>query len=66
MIQPRKERKDLDAYGPTLTFKEVAEILGVSKPTIYTMIHRGQLTPRRLGATRVGFSKREVVAQFGL
>lgn len=60
------KRIDIADFPPMLTFKHLMEILGVSKPTLYKLIARGQLTPRHLGPHRVGFSKREVQAQFGL
>ncbi len=59
-------KKSLEAYGPVLTYRDLEAILGVSRKTLYLLIGRGQLTPRHLGPRRVGFSKREVVAQFGL
>lgn len=60
------EVKGLDEYGPVLTYKDLEKVLGVSRKTLYLLIGRGQLTPRHLGPRRIGFSKREVIAQFGL
>lgn len=49
-----------------VTYKDLTAILGVSRPTLYKMVGRGQLNPRRLGPRRVGFSIKEVKASFGL
>lgn len=61
-----QEAKPLEDYPPILTFAHLREILGVSRPTLYKMIARHQLIVRHLGPRRVGFSKAEVKAQFGL
>lgn len=66
MTDKEVKRTDIADYPPMLSFKHLTQILGVSKPTLYLLIGRGQLTPRRLGPRRVGFSKKEVQAQFGL
>jgi excisionase family DNA binding protein len=34
---------------PLLTVAAVCEVLGVSKPTLYRLIHAGELTPIRVG-----------------
>lgn len=45
---PREERpSSQDSIAVSVT--EAAELLGVSKPTIYGMIRRGELRPRKAG-----------------
>ena len=38
-----------DVLSPLLSINEVAELLGISRPTVYALIHRGQLVPIRVG-----------------
>lgn len=36
------------ALEPLLTVKAVCAVLGVSKPTLYRIVHRGELVPIRV------------------
>jgi excisionase family DNA binding protein len=39
----------VDALSPLLSINEVAQLLGISRPTVYSLIRRGELTPIRVG-----------------
>jgi len=38
-----------DALSPLLSINEVAGLLGISRPTLYALIRRGELVPIRVG-----------------
>jgi excisionase family DNA binding protein len=38
-----------DVLSPLLSINEVAELLGISRPTVYALIRRGELVPIRVG-----------------
>jgi excisionase family DNA binding protein len=38
-----------DVLAPLLSINEVAELLGISRPTVYALIRRGELIPIRVG-----------------
>jgi excisionase family DNA binding protein len=38
-----------DALSPLLSINEVAGLLGISRPTVYALIRRGELVPIRVG-----------------
>ena len=40
---------DADILSPLLSVNEVAELLGISRPTVYALIRRGELVPIRVG-----------------
>jgi len=39
----------VDSLSPLLSINEVAELLGISRPTVYALIRRGELIPIRVG-----------------
>jgi excisionase family DNA binding protein len=47
--------------APLLSINAVAELLGVSRASVYTLIHRGELIPIRVGE-RVRFDPADVRA----
>jgi excisionase family DNA binding protein len=38
-----------DVLSPLLSINEVATLLGISRKTLYALIHRGELVPIRVG-----------------
>jgi len=44
-----------------LTYKQVAELLGVPKGTAYSLVHRHQIPHFRIGGRLVRFSRAEVI-----
>jgi excisionase family DNA binding protein len=48
-----------DALSPLLSINEVAELLGISRPTVYALIRRGDLAPIRVGE-RLRFEQADV------
>ena len=38
-----------DVLSPLLSINEVAGLLGISRPTVYALIRRGELVPIRVG-----------------
>jgi excisionase family DNA binding protein len=48
-----------DVLSPLLSINEVAELLGISRPTVYALIRRGELIPIRVGE-RLRFEKADV------
>jgi excisionase family DNA binding protein len=50
-----------DVLSPLLSVNEVADLLGISRPTVYALIHRGELVPIRVGE-RLRFEPADVRA----
>jgi excisionase family DNA binding protein len=50
-----------DVLSPLLSINKVAELLGISRPTVYALIRRGELVPIRVGA-RLRFETTDVRA----
>jgi excisionase family DNA binding protein len=50
-----------DAIAPLLSINEVAELLGISRPTVYALIRRGGLVPIRVGE-RIRFDPADIRA----
>ena len=42
------------------TAREVCELLGISKQTLYRLVHRGELTPTRIGERGTRFEAADV------
>jgi excisionase family DNA binding protein len=51
----------VDVLSPLLSINEVAELLGISRPTVYALIRRGELVPIRVGE-RARFAPADVAA----
>jgi excisionase family DNA binding protein len=39
----------VDDLSPLLSINEVAQLLGISRPSVYALIRRGELMPIRVG-----------------
>jgi excisionase family DNA binding protein len=50
-----------DVLSPLLSINEVAQLLGVSRPTVYALIRRGELIPIRV-SERLRFDSTDVRA----
>jgi excisionase family DNA binding protein len=50
-----------DALSPLLSINEVADLLGISRPTVYALIRRGELVPIRV-SDRARFEPADVRA----
>jgi excisionase family DNA binding protein len=50
-----------DVLFPLLSINEVGELLGISRPTVYALIRRGELAPIRVGE-RLRFEQADVRA----
>jgi excisionase family DNA binding protein len=50
-----------DVLAPLLSINEVAELLGISRPTVYALIRRGELVPIRVGE-RIRFDPADIRA----
>ena len=50
-----------DVLSPLLSINEVGELLGISRPTVYALIRRGELVPIRVGK-RIRFDQADIRA----
>ena len=61
----QKLAPDADALSPLLSVNAVAKVLGISRPTVYALIRRGDLVPIRVGE-RLRFEPADVRAYLEL
>lgn len=47
--------------APLLTVNQVAAVLGISRPTVYALVRRGELRPTRVGE-RLRFDQDDIRA----
>jgi excisionase family DNA binding protein len=52
---------EADVLSRLLSIHELAELLGISRPTVYALVRRGQLVPIRVGE-RMRFDPADVRA----